>query len=75
MPASQYEGMSESQIKRKDMDFLLQVQNDIANMVLKTLQESNFETIQKDVFGYTEYEEKPKEGGFNINNLNSKFFN
>jgi len=75
VPASQYEGMSESQIKRKDMDFLLQVQNDIANMVLKTLQESNFETIQKDVFGYTEYEEKPKEGGFNINNLNSKFFN
>ena len=70
----EYAGMSESEIKKKDMDFLLQVQNDNANMVIKSLQKANFETIQRDVFGFTTYEEKPKTGDFNIDNLDSKYF-
>jgi len=73
---SEYEGMSEAEIKKKDIDFLLQIQNRIANQVLQDIRKANFETIQRDVFGYTEYEEdkpikedKESKGGFVLKSL------
>jgi len=56
----EYVGMSEADIKRKDIDFLTQLNNDIANEVLQDLRNANFETIEKDVFGYTTYDESKK---------------
>ncbi len=53
----EYEDMSEADIKKKDMDFLLEIQNSIANQVLQDIRKAKYETIQRDVFGYTEYEE------------------
>ena len=52
--------MSEADIKRKDIDFLTQLNNDIANEVLQDLRNANFETIEKDIFGYTTYDESKK---------------
>ena len=72
---SEYEGMSEAEIKKKDIDFLLQIQNNIANQVLQDIRKANFETIQRDVFGYTEYEEnkpvkeKKSKGNFVLKSL------
>ena len=72
---SEYEGMSEAEIKKKDIDFLLQIQNRIANQVLQDIRKANFETIQRDVFGYTEYEEnkpvkeKKSKGNFVLKSL------
>tara|TARA_Y100000593_G_scaffold7707_1_gene14340 strand:+ start:2841 stop:7256 length:4416 start_codon:yes stop_codon:yes gene_type:complete len=62
VPISEYmtpdgKRMSEQDIKKKDMDFLMQKQNEIANMVVKSIRDTNFETIQKDIFGYSMYEE------------------
>ena len=56
----EYVGMSEADIKRKDIDFLTQLNNDIANEVLQDLRNANFETIEKDIFGYTTYDESKK---------------
>lgn len=77
-----YTGMSEGDIKKADIDFLMQIQNDVANKVLKDIQKSNYETIQRDIFGYTEYEEdttkkketKSKKSPLSNIDLNSKFF-
>tara|TARA_R100000482_G_C5115913_1_gene143044 strand:- start:153 stop:1388 length:1236 start_codon:yes stop_codon:yes gene_type:complete len=55
-----YVGMSEADIKRKDINLLTQLNNDIANQVLQDLRNANFETIEKDVFGYTTYDESKK---------------
>ena len=55
-----YAGMSEGDIKKKDIDFLMQLNNDIANNVLQDLRNANFETIEKDIFGYTKYDEDKK---------------
>ena len=52
--------MSEADIKRKDINLLTQLNNDIANQVLQDLRNANFETIEKDVFGYTTYDESKK---------------
>ena len=71
----EYQGMSEADIKKKDMDFLLEVQNIIANQVLQDIRKAKFETIQRDVFGYTEYEEdkptkeKKSKGNFVLKSL------
>ena len=77
-----YTGMSEGDIKKADIDFLMQIQNDVANKVLKDIQKSNYETIQRDIFGYTKYEEdttkkketKSKKSPLSNIDLNSKFF-
>jgi len=45
----EYVGMSEADIKRKDINFLTQLNNDIANEVLQDLRNANFETIEKDI--------------------------
>ena len=37
-----------------------ELNNDIANEVLQDLRNANFETIEKDVFGYTTYDESKK---------------
>ena len=55
-----YQGMSEADIKRKDIDLLTQLNNDIANSVLQDLRNLNFDTIERDIFGYTTYEEGKK---------------
>ena len=52
--------MSEADIKRKDIDLLTQLNNDIANSVLQDLRNLNFDTIERDIFGYTTYEEGKK---------------
>ena len=57
----EYTGLSEADIKRKDIDFLTQLNNDIANSVLKDLRNANFETIERDIFGYTKYDETKTE--------------
>jgi len=83
MSDKSYTGMSEGEIKKADIDFLMQIQNDIANKVLKDIQQnSNYETIQRDVFGYTEYEEDTakdknvpsRKSSLNNVDLNSRFF-
>ena len=43
------------------IDFLTQLNNDIANSVLKDLRNANFETIERDIFGYTKYDETKTE--------------
>ena len=53
------------------MDFLLEVQNSMANRVLQDIRKAKYETIQRDVFGYTEYEEEEKEKP--KNNFTSKY--
>ena len=57
----EYTGLSEADIKRKDIDFLTQLNNDIANSVLKDLRNANFETIERDIFGYTKYDDTKTE--------------
>ena len=42
-----YQDMSEADIKRKDIDLLTQLNNDIANSVLQDLRNLNFDTIFK----------------------------
>ena len=66
--AATYSGLSEAERKKKDIDTLMQLNNDIANGVIQDLRNANFETIQKDVFGYTKYEEnkKPKKNKSSI---------
>ena len=58
--------MSEADIKKKDMDFLLEVQNSMANRVLQDIRKAKYETIQRDVFGYTEYEEEKEKSKDNF---------
>ena len=66
--AATYAGLSEAEIKKKDIDKLMQLNNDIANGTIQDLRNANFETIEKDIFGYTKYEEgkKPKKDSFSI---------
>ena len=54
---AEYTGLSEADRKRKDIDFLTQLNNDIANSVIQDLRDANFETIERDIFGYTKYDE------------------
>ena len=63
-----YAGLSEAEIKKKDIDKLMQLNNDIANGTIQDLRNANFETIEKDIFGYTKYDEgkKPKKDSFSI---------
>ena len=58
--AAEYVGLSQAEIKKKDIDFLMQINNDIANMVLQDIRKANFETIERDIFGFTKYEEEEK---------------
>ena len=64
-----YTGMSEGDIKKADIDFLMQIQNDVANKVLKDIQKSNYEedTTKKK-------ETKSKKSPLSNIDLNSKFF-
>ena len=67
--------MSEADIKRKDIDFLTQLNNDIANEVLQDLRNAHFETIEKDVFGYTTYDESKKTIKSKTNRVDTSVFN
>ena len=58
--AAEYVGLSQAEIKKKDIDFLMQINNDMANMVLQDIRKANFETIERDIFGFTKYEEDEK---------------
>ena len=52
----------------------MQLNNDIANRVIQDLRKANFETVERDIFGYTKYEEdeKPnkKEKSYSISDWN-----
>jgi len=71
----EYVGMSEADIKRQDINFLTQLNNDIANEVLQDLRNANFETIEKDVFGYTTYDESKKTIKSKTNRVDTSVFN
>ena len=72
--AAEYKGLTQAEIKKKDIDALLQLNNDIANRVLQDLRKANFETVERDIFGYTKYEEdkksKPKKKRSSISDWN-----
>ena len=75
VPRIEYKDMSEADIKKKDIDFLMQLNNDVANSVLIDLRDLNFETIDRDIFGYTKYDDtKPfKKNKLPTYNKDSKF--
>ena len=71
---AEYKGLTQAEIKKKDIDALMQLNNDIANRVIQDLRKANFETVERDIFGYTKYEEdeKPnkKEKSYSISDWN-----
>ena len=75
VPRIEYKDMSEADIKKKDIDYLMQLNNDVANSVLIDLRDLNFETIDRDIFGYTKYDDtKPsKKNKLPTYNKDSKF--